>query len=259
VRALLPVLQEDVDVHAWYARDWIESGGLRVNFVSSVDGAATAGGLSRGLQTAGDNAVFAALRDLADVVLVGASTAREEGYRGIELSQRRQGLRRDLGFGAHPPVAVISRSLALDPDGELFTRGTERTIVITAESGDAALRARLERVADVIVAGEDDVDLPAARAALVERGLTRILNEGGPSIFAELARSGVVDELCLSLTPLLAGPGSQRIVNGAPWPDGPASLSLAGVLEEDGALFLRYRSPGTMSSKAYVTGTSSCS
>lgn len=250
MRALLPVLQEDVDVHAWYARDWIDVGGLRVNFVSSVDGGATAGGLSRGLQTPGDNVVFAALRDLADVVVVGAGTARAEGYRGIEFSERRQGLRRELGFAAHPPVAVVSRSLHLDPGAELFTRATERTIVITTESADPAVKARLGRVADVVIAGDADVDLRAARAALVGRGLTRMLSEGGPTLFNDLQRAGVVDELCLSLTPKLVGPGALRIVSGELWDGGPLEVDLAGVLEEDGALFLRYRRPGTMSSRS---------
>jgi riboflavin biosynthesis pyrimidine reductase len=250
VRALLPVVQEDVDIHAWYAQDWIQTGGLRVNFISSVDGAATAQGLSRGLQTPGDNAVFAALRDLADVVVVGAGTARAEGYRGIELSRRRQELRRELGFAPSPPIAVISRSLDLDPAAELFARGSERTIVITRAAADSAARARLEQVADVVVAGDAEVDLPAARAALVDRGLTRMLNEGGPTLFADLQRAGLVDELCLTLAPKLVGPGGLRIVSGEQWDGGPADAQLAGVLEEDGALFLRYRKPGTMSSRS---------
>jgi riboflavin biosynthesis pyrimidine reductase len=253
MRALLPVVQEDVDIHAWYAQDWLDRGGVRVNFVSSADGAATADGKSRGLQTPGDNAVFAALRDLADIVLVGAGTARAEGYRGIEFSERRATLRRDLGLADHPPVAVISRSLRLDPASELFTRGSRRTVVITTSSAQGAVLDQLQEVADVILAGDDDVDLNAARAALVERGHRRILCEGGPTLFADLTQAGAVDELCLSLTPMLVGPGAQRIVTGPMWAEEPVPLLLEGVLEEDGALFLRYRvtpSPGTMSSRS---------
>jgi riboflavin biosynthesis pyrimidine reductase len=240
MRALLPVLQEDVDVHAWYAQDWLERGGVRVNFVSSVDGGATAAGLSRGLQTPGDNRIFAALRDLADVVLVGAGTARAEGYRGVVLDDKRQGLRRDLGLAPHPPIAVISRSLDLDPDAALFTRGSRRTIVFTVAETDPAARARLGEVADVVVAGDATVDLAAAHADLVGRGHLRVLSEGGPMLFGDLAAAGVVDELCLSVTPLLVGPGARRIVAGAPWEGSPVPLGLSGVLEEDGALFLRY-------------------
>jgi riboflavin biosynthesis pyrimidine reductase len=243
MRALLPQPSAEVDVHEFYARDWVDEGGLRVDFVCSVDGAATADGVSRGLQTPGDNRVFAAMRDLADVVLAGAGTVRTEGYRPIRLSERRTGIRTGYGFAGQLPTAVISRSLRLDPAAELFTAAPEeaRTIVITCAAGDAEVRAALEPVADVIVCGDADVDLPAARSALEERGLRRILCEGGPTLFGELADAGVMDELCLSITPLLAGPGARRIIAGALWHGNPHELRLTGLLEEDGALFCRYR------------------
>jgi riboflavin biosynthesis pyrimidine reductase len=96
-------------------------------------------------------------------------------------------------------------------------------------------------VADVLVCGDGEVDLGAAIAALRDRGLARILCEGGPRLFGELARTGLVDELCLTFSPMLAGPGAERITAGASWPDGPRRFALAGLLEEDGALFARYR------------------
>jgi riboflavin biosynthesis pyrimidine reductase len=246
MRALLPApdpADSDLDLHAWYAADWLDRGGLRMNFVASVDGAATEDGVSRGLQTPGDNKVFAALRDLADVVLAGAGTVRTEGYHAIGLSARRTAIRRDRGLAGRLPTAVVSRSLRLDPDSPLFTDAPPdaRTIVLTCAAGDPAVRVALERVADVVVCGDSDVDFAGAHAALVERGLTRILSEGGPTLFAEMARSGVVDELCLSVTPLLTGPGARRIVAGELWPGDPLELALAGLLEEDGALFCRYR------------------
>lgn len=243
MRALLPSPQDDVDVHAWYAADWLDRGGVRANFVSSVDGAVSAEGASRGLQTAGDNRVFAALRDLADVVLVGAGTARAEGYRPIEVSAARAAIRRERGLPDTLPTAVISRSLRVDPSAPLFADSTPyaRTVVITCGSSDAGIRAALDASTDLVVVGEDEVDLPGARAALEQRGFTRILCEGGPTLFADLVREDVMDELCLSVTPLLAGPGAGRIANGAPWPGDPRRLVLAGLLEEDGALFSRYR------------------
>ena len=245
VRALLPEFADDVDVHEWYARDWVEPGGLRVDFVSSVDGAASAGEHSAGLQTPGDNRVFAAMRDLADVVLVGAGTARVEGYRAIDLSTRRRALRRDLGFGEELPTAVVSRALNLDPAAPLFTDAppSARTVLITCAASSPDLRRAFEGVADVIVAGDEAVDSVAARAALEERGFRRILSEGGPTLFADLAGAGVVDELCLSVTPFLTGPGAARIVTGTPWADTRLPIELASMLEEDGALFLRYRLP----------------
>jgi riboflavin biosynthesis pyrimidine reductase len=243
MRSLLPgPATDDVDLHACYARGWDDAGGLRVNFVSSVDGAATEDGVSKGLQTPGDNAVFAALRDLADVGLVGAGTIRVEGYGPAKVSRRRLGVRTERGYPATLPTAVVSRSLRLDPAAALFAAAPPdaRTIVLTCAAGDPVVRAALEQVADVVVCGDDDVDLVLARTALEDRGLTRILSEGGPTLFADLARSGVVDELCLSVTPLLAGPGARRIVAGELWRGGPLPLTLTGLLEEDGALFCRY-------------------
>jgi riboflavin biosynthesis pyrimidine reductase len=243
MRALLPHPVRDVDVHAVYSADWLDSGGLRVNFVSSADGAAQAEGKSEGLQTAGDNQVFAALRDLADVVLAGAGTVTIEGYRAIVVSDRRAAIRRDLGLRDVLPTAVISAGLRFDPDSALFTDAAPgaRTIVLTCEAAPAERRAALEKVADVAICGADMVDVRLARAALEERGLVRILSEGGPTAFTHLLAGGVVDELCLSLTPKLVGPGPTRITAGTDvWPE-PIGMRLAGLLEEDGALFLRYR------------------
>jgi riboflavin biosynthesis pyrimidine reductase len=242
MRALLPRPAADADVHEHYARHWLERGGLRTNFISSVDGAVSIEGLSRGLQTPGDNRVFATLRDLADVVLVGAGTARLEGYRVVNLNAQRRALRRSFGLAEELPTAVVSNSLQLDPTSELFAEGP-RTIVLTVEAADPDMRAQLQKRADVVACGGEVVDLGAARSALADRGLTRIVCEGGPTLFADLAQAGLVDELCLTLAPLLAGPGAGRITSGATWPldmAGRHSLILEGLLEEDGGLFCRY-------------------
>lgn len=242
MRALLPSPDPEVDVHEFYARDWLAPGGLRVNFVCSADGAATEQGRSAGLQTSGDNTVFDALRDLADVVLAGAGTVRTEGYGHVRLPAARLAARRRHGLADALPTAVVSRSLDLDPHADLFTAtGAARTIVLTCAAADPGARAALAGVSDVIICGEQSVDLALARARLAERGLTRILCEGGPTMFAQLARAGVADELCLSVTPMLSGPGARRIVAGDLWPGGPRPLQLVGLLEEDGALFCRYR------------------
>ena len=242
MRALLPGPLDDVDVHAYYAAGWLDRGGIRVNFVSSTDGASSAAGVSRGLQTPGDNVVFAALRDLADVVLVGSGTAVAEKYSAVTLGARRKKIRRDNGLRETLPVAVLSRSLSLDPGLELFTEALPgaRTIVLTCGAADAEQRRLLKQVAEVVDCGDEDVEPALVRAALEERGLTRILSEGGPHVLAQFAADGTVDELCLSLSPLLAGPGPGRIISGEEW-GSPRPLALVGVLEDDGALFCRYR------------------
>lgn len=242
MRAFLPEPREDADVHAHYATDWLDGGGLRVNFVASVDGAVSAAGRSRGLQTPGDNAVFAALRDLADVVTVGAATAVAEGYRAVRLAERRRAYRRAHGLPAQLRIAVLSRTLRLDPAHALFGGAAPdaRTLVLTCAAADRERRRALAQVAEVVDAGELTVEPALARQALEDRGFRRILCEGGPTAFAELAAAGVVDELCLSVTPMLCGPGAARITAGTPW-GSLLSLSLVGLLEEDGALFCRYR------------------
>ena len=242
MRALLPVPAKDVDLHAHYGADWLESGGIRANMIASADGAASAVGLSRGLQTPGDNAVFAVLRDLADVVVAGVATARAEQYQVVRLGAARRAYRADLGLSPNLPTAVISRSLRLDVHAGLFDDGGP--IIVTSAASDAGARAELASRATVLVCGDNDVDFHEMRRQLAARGLTRVLCEGGPTILGALLATAAVDELCLSITPLVTGPGAGRIVAGAPWAGAPVAMRLTGLLEEDGALFLRYTVPG---------------
>ncbi len=237
MRALLPEPADSIDIHDAYAPDWLYAGGLRVNFIASVDGAVSVAGRSRGLQTDGDNRVFAALRDLADVVLVGSGTAVTEGYKAVQLSADRQRIRRRFGLAPELPVAVVSRSLRLDPASPLFAPGT---LVLTCTAADPDRRARLAEVAEVIDCGDEEVDLNRSRDALQERGHRRILCEGGPTLFSTAVAARAVDELCLTVSPLLAGPGPGRIIAGLAWPEPPGPLRLTALLEEDGALFGRY-------------------
>lgn len=243
MRALLPEQAGSVDLYAWYGRDWLETGGVRANFIASADGAVSASGLSRGLQTEGDNRVFAALRDLADVILVGAGTARAEGYAAVTATERRLDVRRRYGLPDPLPIAVVSGSLSLDASSGLFTGALPgaRTIIVTTAASPADRRAALADVADVVVCGEREIDVAGLRAELSARGLTRVLCEGGPALFSHLVQHGGCDELCLTVSPLLVGPGPGRIVTGAEFGDHPRGLTLDGLLEEDGALFARYR------------------
>jgi riboflavin biosynthesis pyrimidine reductase len=245
MRALLPDPVDDPDLHDWYARGWLETGGVRVNFVASVDGAVSAAGLSRGLQTPGDNRIFAALRDLADVVLVGTGTALAEGYSRPRPRGARLDRRREHGLADVLPLALVSRSgRGLRPDLPVLVDGdAPPAIVYTTARADLGAIAD---VAEVFVTGDDAIDYGALRADLAARGLRRILCEGGPTVFAQAAAAGQVDEICLSVSPILAGPGAGRITAGDAWATGARRLELAGLLEEDGALFLRLRAAETM-------------
>lgn len=248
MRQLFPVAVADPDVGALYAypdagpgssgaagRPWV-----RGNMVESVDGAAALDGRSGGLSGDADRRVFRVLRSQADVVLAGSGTVRDEQYRPAQTSAMVAGLR--AGRAATPPIAVITGSLDLDLSASLFTKAPPdaRTIVITNEKAPADRRTATAKVADVIVAGTDRVDLAAAVDALAGRGLRRILCEGGPHLLAQFAAAGLLDELCVTISPLLAAGDSGRILAGPGLPDG-LTLSLGHVLEDQGFLLCRYQ------------------
>jgi riboflavin biosynthesis pyrimidine reductase len=212
---------------------------LRANFVASADGAAYVDGRSGGLSSPDDKKIFGVLRVLADVVLVGAGTARVEDYKPARRRPSLAALRE--GRPETATIAIVTRTLGLNLASPLFTETPPdaRTIVITCATGDAGLRDEAAKVADVIVAGEESVDLGAALRALHERGLSRVLCEGGPRLLGDVAAAGLLDELCLSFSPTLAGPGPSRIIAGQP--SDARRMELAHLLAgDDGFLFFRY-------------------
>lgn len=212
---------------------------LRANFVASADGAAYLDGRSGGLSSDGDMQIFGLLRVLADVVLVGAGTARVEEYKPARRRPSLADLRE--GRPETATIALVTRTLGLNLTSPLFTETPPdaRTIVITSAASDPELREAAAEVADVIIAGEEAVDLGAALGALRERGLDRVLCEGGPHLLGDLSAAGLLDELCLSLSPMLAGPGADRIIAGAHAPARPLTLTQV-LADDDGFLFCRY-------------------
>ena len=207
--------------------------------MSSADGAGYLDGVSEGLSSEDDRRLFGLLRVLADVVLVGAGTVRTEKYKPARRREALAHLRAERV--PTPPIAVVSRTLQLDLASPLFAGAPShaRTIVITSASSPAPLRAAAARVADVIVVGTAAVDLREAVGVLAGRGLSRVLCEGGPQLLGQVAADGLLDELCLTVSPLLAGPGARRITHGPPLAAA-LPMRLAHVLEADGFLFCRY-------------------
>jgi riboflavin biosynthesis pyrimidine reductase len=241
MRQLLPTPVESVDLRAAYAyppdlagfgRPWV-----RANMVSSLDGAAAVDGRSGALGGPGDKAVFGVLRGLADAVLVGAGTARVEGYRALRATDAYGSLRASLGQESAPVLVLVSGRLDLDPESALFHGGVQRTIVVTHASSDPVLRDRLSVVAEVIVAGDTSVDIGAALDGLAGRGMVRVLCEGGPRLLADLSATGRLDELCLTFAPRVVGGDAARIIAGAALD---LSFGLAHLLEDDGTLLARY-------------------
>ena len=225
MRQLLPFPRDPVNLETLYGdlRPAGQRPAVRLNMIASIDGATAVSGVSGGLGGPADQALFAVLRSQADVFLVAAGTVRAEHYGPLPQ-----------------PIAVISRSCRLDWDSPLFTAAIAPPIVITVAEAPALERDKAAGLADVIIAGERDVDLAVALGALAERGYARVLAEGGPTLNGQLAAAGLLDELCLTLSPLLAGGDAKRILAGpALAPE--RGWRLRSLCEQDGFLFLRYR------------------
>lgn len=193
---------------------------LRVNMVTTADGSATGpGGLTGSINNEADGRVFHLLRRTSDVIVVGASTARAEGYRSA-------------------PVPLVLVSLSGQVPEPL--RGNPEGTVLLATCADAPGLAECRRLLgeeQVIVLGQSLVDLAALREALVARGLRNLLCEGGPRLLVHLLQAGVVDELCLTQVPTLVGGTHPRITVGD---DVRLGLDLAVLLEEAGTLLGRW-------------------
>jgi riboflavin biosynthesis pyrimidine reductase len=238
INSLLPVTtgaMDDAAIAAHYSSGtglpW-----LRVNFVSSVDGAVTVDGKSGGLGGEADHRVFDILRRLCDVVLVASGTVKKEGYGAMVVDQASVDARVAAGLQPQPTFAIVSGSLDLDPASDVFQKAPVRPLVFTVDSAPA--HEALSEVADVIPCGARTLDPVQMVAELAERRLERIHCEGGPSLFGSLLAADVVDELCLTVSPLIVGGASGRIVHGdLPVP---REMSLAGILRSESTLLLRY-------------------
>lgn len=240
MRRLLPDPAEDVDVYAAVApsrRRW-----LRVNFVESLDGGVVdAEGRSGGLGGPGDHALFHALRAHADVVLVGAGTARQEGYGPHRPSEALAAGREADGRPSPAAIALVSGRLDLDPEARVFTEAITPTVVLTSAASPEDRRRALGEVARVVVAGDAHVDLAEGlRLLRDDLGLESVVCEGGPTLAGSLLSAGLADELCLTLAPTLTGAGGPRIVEHL---TGRVALRLTRVLESGGELLLAYEIP----------------
>jgi riboflavin biosynthesis pyrimidine reductase len=211
---------------------------VRVNFVASIDGAVTVEGYSAGLSSPSDRRVFDLLRVRSDAVMVGAGTLRHEGYGPLHLPPEHQEWRRAHGRPADPPLVVVSGRLDLDPAHPMLADAPIRPVVVTHAASPPDRRAALATVADVLVLGETAIDLAAAVAALAGRGVRELLCEGGPHLLGGLVAADAVDEMCLTIAPLLAGAGADRVAAGTGSPV--RQMRLVQVLAAGDELLLRY-------------------
>jgi riboflavin biosynthesis pyrimidine reductase len=215
MRRLLPDVADDVDLAEAYAeparrrvgeRPW-----LLVNMIASLDGAVALGERSGGLGGPADQRVFFHLRELADVIVVGAGTARAEGYG----PPRRPGQR----------IGVVTRRANLDWSTPLFRSGAG-FVITTEDAPDVPV--------DAVRAGHGEVDLSGALGQL-DGDLA--LCEGGPTLNGDLLAADLIDEWCLTIAPLLAGGAAGRAAVSAV--EHPSTFRTVQLLAEDGYLFLR--------------------
>lgn len=238
----IPAEDDEHTLSALYAHPPAQPGTacwVRVNMVASLDGGATGADHRSGtINGAADLRVFTVLRAAADVVLIGAGTARAEGYTGIEVPAPLAAARAARGQSSELELAVVSGTGALP--GALLDAARPPLVVTIADRPDLdALRARIG--ADrVIVAGTGRVDLAAALTALAARGLPRVLAEGGPRLFGDLLGARLVDELCLTWSPFLVGGPGPRIVSHEGWFEPALRATPTHLLHADAVLLGRW-------------------
>ena len=226
----------DADLTACYPRRPQPT--LRVNFVASIDGAVTVDGKSAGLGGPGDKMIFDTLRTVCDALVVAAGTVRSENYDALRLTAPARQWRRAHGLAEFPLMVIVSGSLDLDPEQLVFSDAPVQPLLVTHAGAPADRRAALAEVAEIVTIGETTVDLAAAVRALHARGATQLLCEGGPRLLGSLIAADLVDEMCLTISPLLVAGAAGRVATG---PDGPPrEMALAGILAEGDMLFLRY-------------------
>ncbi|KUN22057.1 diaminohydroxyphosphoribosylaminopyrimidine reductase [Streptomyces antibioticus] len=215
---------------------------LRANMVSTLDGAAQHDGKSQPISTAADMRIFGTLRGLADVVVVGAETVRQEGYRPARARAEFAEAREAAGQGPAPAIAIVSASLDLDFSLPLFTSPLTPTLILTGAAAAPDRVATAEKAGARVVVAGDGVGVEPARAvqALADLGFTRLLTEGGPRLLGQFVAAGVLDELCLTVAPMLTAGDAQRIAGG-PSVAVPQRFALVSLLEEEGFLFSRYQ------------------
>ena len=194
---------------------------LRANMVQTLDGAATgANGKTGSINNAADKRVFDLLRDLSDVIVVGAGTARAEGYAPTSV-----------------PTVLVSRSGAVP---ERLRDAPQGAVLMVTCSASPALAETTELLGpdNVLQLGQETVELAAIRGALEERGHHHVLCEGGPRLLTGLLDAGAVDELCVTTVPVLVGGDENPRITGGPDLDRPLELGM--LLEESGTLLGRW-------------------
>lgn len=212
--------------------------GVRANMIFSADAAAAFGGRTRPITDAADQMLLLQLRSYSDVILAGSGTVAAESYGPVRLTDAQRERRSAQGQEPEPRLAVVTARGSLSPDLRIFTGDGPPPLIVTGNQGLAA-RPDLAELGEVMVAGEEFVEPAEMLGGFRSLGLERVLCEGGPFLLSTLVDADLVDDICVTVAPFLAG--SQPTT--AQPPSGlasPTRLELRHVLHRNGLLYLRY-------------------
>ncbi len=225
------------DLTSAYA--WPDQGTwVRAMMVMSLDGAITgADGRSGSISSATDRAIMKLVRRFSDAVLIGASTMRAERYSPMKANDDDVAARRSLGLDDAPVIAIVSASLDLPWELPAFSDSHRRPIVITSTACDEEAAERAEHHCELVRVPGLTENPGAIIDALEERGLHRIICEGGARLLGDLTRAGRLDEFDVAISPTFANNG-QALLHARF--EVPKRLTLAHVFEDEGFLFTRY-------------------
>jgi riboflavin-specific deaminase-like protein len=239
IRQLLPKPAEGVDAYQAYRPADPHARLVRINMVTSADGCVLdADGRSGSIGADGDREIFRCLRALADAIVVGAGTARADGYGPHRLPARLAAARTADGRPAPAPIVVVSASADLDSRSRLFTEASTPTVVVTCAAAPAAHKTAARQAGRLLVAGEASVPpQELVRLLREELGLEHLLVEGGPSLNAGLLDAGLVDELCVTVAPALLGGRDTGLAGALAQRQ---RLELTSIHESGGEIFARY-------------------
>ena len=205
--------------------------------VTTADGRATLGGRTQGISSETDRELFHTLRTQVDAVMVGPATIALERYGPVARRPEVRRRRAELGLAEVPLAVTASRSLELPVDAPLFQDPEARVLVLTnsdREPPPCPAQLIVERIPG------PELDLVEGVERLRRtHGVRALLHEGGPTLLAAMLALGLVDELFLSVSPMLVGGGEPSVVEGTAF-EAPRRLELRSVLMHESFLFLRY-------------------
>lgn len=236
---LIPPSKDVIDIDECYLNDVrLPHGGrpwVVVNMAMTADGATALVGRSGGIGGAADRRAFHALRSAADVILVGAGTARAENYGPVQVPEHHVGPRARAGRVGPARLAIVTARCDLDPMSRLFEDPRQQPMIVTTEAADPS--EQLANRAEIIRCGQKSVDLHAMLRLLGEQGARCVTCEGGPSLNGDLISANLVDEWCVTISAQLASGTSSRAAHG---PEAARAMVLDRLIVDGTDLLARY-------------------